>query len=322
MSSVMGTVRFRNRGLANGAAAVFLSLLITSSMSAGQPADGLFGEAGRIQLSPMSATAVNGVELGGPFSITYSPSAAYDLKAGSICNHGSQSQTGILRVELWAFSQPYTGGAVSGYRLTNANVMSGLEQNQCYSNYDSSTAYPGTNPTPPSGTYYPVLFLSEYESASTNDGFVYDDYALVPSTVSVSNGVITVGAAPRGCTPDSQTLCIDDRPGDQRFQIRASFHTAQGTGQSGIAHPIGLSTLGVNQGGLLWFFSANNPEVVIKVVNGCTLNSRYWVFASAGTNVGVNMTVTDTQTSAVKTYTNPDLTAWAPIQDTAAFPCQ
>lgn len=322
MSSVMGTVRFRNRGVASTVAAVILSLLIASRMSAGEPANGrLVGEAARSPLSTMSATAVNGMELGGPFSVTYSPSADYDLKAGSICNHGSQPFSATLRVELWAFSQPYTGGAVSGgYRLTNANVMTGLAQNQCYSNYDSLTAYPST--TPPSGTYYPVLFLSEYENASGNDGFVYDDYALVPSTVSVSNGVITVGAAPTGCTADSQTLCIDDRPGDQRFQIRATFHTAQGTGQSGIAHPIGLSTLGVNQGGLLWFFSANNPEVVIKVVNGCTLNSRYWVFASAGTNVGVNMTVTDTQTSAVKTYTNPDLQAWAPIQDTAAFPCQ
>lgn len=271
--------------------------------------------------APSALASASGVELGGPFSVTYSTSADYDLKAGSICNHGTQSQTGILRVELWAFSQPYTGGAVSGYRLSNANVMTGLEQNQCYSNYDSATAYPGTNPTPPSGTYYPVLFLSEYKNASGNDGFVYDDYAQVPSTVSVSNGIITIGAAPTGCAPDAQTLCIDDKAGDRRFQIRAAYSTSQGGGQSGNGRTIPLSTLGVNQGGLLWFFSASNPEIMIKVLDGCAANSRHWVFASAGTNVGVTMTVTDTKTSAMKTYTNADLQAWAPIQDTAAFPC-
>ena len=35
------------------------------------------------------------------------------------------------------------------------------------------------------------------------------------------------------------------------------------------------------------------------------------------------MTVTDMQTGAVRTYTNPQGTAFLPIQDTAAFPaCQ
>ena len=37
--------------------------------------------------------------------------------------------------------------------------------------------------------------------------------------------------------------------------------------------------------------------------------------------VNVVVTVTGTQTGAVKTYTNPQGTAFQPIQDTAAFVC-
>jgi hypothetical protein len=61
--------------------------------------------------------------------------------------------------------------------------------------------------------------------------------------------------------------------------------------------------------------------MVVKAVAGCPLNDRYWVFAGGLTNVNVVMTVTDTQTGAVKTYINPQGTAFAPIQDTSAFTC-
>jgi len=56
-----------------------------------------------------------------------------------------------------------------------------------------------------------------------------------------------------------------------------------------------------------------------KVLNGCGLNQRYWTFAGGLTDVNVILTVTDTQTGAVKIYTNPQGTAFRPIQDTGAF---
>ena len=59
--------------------------------------------------------------------------------------------------------------------------------------------------------------------------------------------------------------------------------------------------------------------MVIKVLNGCGLNLRYWTFAGGLTDVNVVMTVTDTQTGAVKTYTNPQGAPFQPIQDTDAF---
>ena len=70
-----------------------------------------------------------------------------------------------------------------------------------------------------------------------------------------------------------------------------------------------------------WFFSSNNVEMVVKAVNGCGFNTRYWVFAGGLTNVNVVMTVTDTHTGAVRNYVNGQGTPFQPNQDTGAFVC-
>jgi hypothetical protein len=124
-----------------------------------------------------------------------------------------------------------------------------------------------------------------------------------------------------GCVASATTLCIDDIVGDHRFAVTASYKTSQDNGQSGSGEAIPLSSLGVTRGGLLWFFSADNPELLIKVINACSLNQRYWVFFSALTNVGFTLTVIDTITGDQKIYTNKDLTTAAPVQDTNALPC-
>ena len=123
------------------------------------------------------------------------------------------------------------------------------------------------------------------------------------------------------CVPDTTTLCIDDQPGDARFEIKVSYHTSQSGGLSGDGKAIPLTTLGVVHGGLFWFFGADNPEMLVKVINACAVNQSFWVFYSAGTNVGLTVTVTDTRTGQARTYLNHDLTPAAPVQDTQAFPC-
>jgi hypothetical protein len=68
-----------------------------------------------------------------------------------------------------------------------------------------------------------------------------------------------------------------------------------------------------------WFFNAANVEVVVKVLDGCSLNGSYWVFAAGLTDVDVMLAVTDTQTGLTKTYANPSGTKFRPIQDTSAL---
>ena len=71
--------------------------------------------------------------------------------------------------------------------------------------------------------------------------------------------------------------------------------------------------------GYFWFFDPTNVEVVTKVLNGCSVDSHYWVFSSGLTNVGVTLTYTDTASGARKSYSNAVGDAFEPVQDTSAF---
>jgi streptogramin lyase len=115
------------------------------------------------------------------------------------------------------------------------------------------------------------------------------------------------------CTTDARTLCLNGG----RFQVRAEWQVpSQGSSGHGNAVPLTGDT------GTFWFFQASSIEVIVKVLDGCSENGHAWVFAAGLTNVGVTLTVTDTQTDEFRTYTNPADTAFQPIQDTTAFaPC-
>jgi virginiamycin B lyase len=134
---------------------------------------------------------------------------------------------------------------------------------------------------------------------------------------------MTLGGTPitGPCNPSDTILCIDDAPGDRRFQVEIEYETEQAGGMSGHGRAVPLSSLGVARGGLFWFFGADNPEIIVKILNGCASNQKYWVFISGGTNVGMIITVSDTVTGEVHTYYNRDLTPFAPVQDTRALSC-
>jgi hypothetical protein len=134
-------------------------------------------------------------------------------------------------------------------------------------------------------------------------------------------GIRAQFAQASGCIANSTTLCIDQNPGDGRFMIQVSYHTSQGGGLSGSGNAIPLSSLGVTEGGLFWFFGASNPEMLIKIIDGCGLNSHFWVFYAATTNVGFTVTVTDSVTGHHAVYSNPDKNAAPPKQDTSALAC-
>ena len=77
----------------------------------------------------------------------------------------------------------------------------------------------------------------------------------------------------------------------------------------------------LKKGGLLWYFDAANPEVLVKVLNGCGINDRFWVYMAATTNVGFVVTITDTQTGVFHNYQNTDGVVAAPVQDVNGLDC-
>jgi len=100
-----------------------------------------------------------------------------------------------------------------------------------------------------------------------------------------------------------------------RFKIDSRWQTKDGA--SGSATVVRLSP----DSGYLWFFSATNAEAMFKVIDACSFNNSFWIYAGGLTDVQTVITVTDSLTGRVKTYTNPQGTAFKPIQDTSAFPC-
>ncbi len=62
--------------------------------------------------------------------------------------------------------------------------------------------------------------------------------------------------------------------------------------------------------------------MLVKVLDGCPSTGFFWVFVSAGTNVGAELFVADTVTGAVALFHNPDLGPYPAIQNVLALPCQ
>ena len=63
-----------------------------------------------------------------------------------------------------------------------------------------------------------------------------------------------------------------------------------------------------------------NWEVLIKVLDGCSLNGHVWVFGASTTNLGYLIHVTDTVTGTFKEYRNEPGRPAPAITDPTVFP--
>lgn len=111
------------------------------------------------------------------------------------------------------------------------------------------------------------------------------------------------------CSADAEVLCL---LGD-RFRIEIDWLRPNGTSGKGQAVPF------TDRAGLFYFFNEANLEMLIKMINACSFNNRFWIFYAATTNVEFTVTVTDTKTGMRNEYFNPLGQAAFPIQDTSAF---
>jgi plastocyanin len=112
------------------------------------------------------------------------------------------------------------------------------------------------------------------------------------------------------CVADDVTLCLN---GEGRYRVGVAWDTGTSSGAGrtfDIAQP---------DSGLFYFFQESNIELLVKVLDGCGINDRYWVFFAATTDVEFVLTVTDTETGASKVYTNPLGQAANAVTDTQAF---
>ena len=61
---------------------------------------------------------------------------------------------------------------------------------------------------------------------------------------------------------------------------------------------------------------------MLKVLNACALNDRYWLYATGLTDVEVELEVADPVTQRRHVTTSPLGKAFQPIADNQAFACE
>ena len=110
-------------------------------------------------------------------------------------------------------------------------------------------------------------------------------------------GFLTFPAGPHCTSSTVAALCLQSR-----FLITTKWRTnpAPGTPTDGN----GSVVVAGSNSGIFWFFSSDNWEVMVKAINGCGLNSRYWIFSAATTNVFYRMEVLDVKAGVQKIFFN------------------
>lgn len=140
---------------------------------------------------------------------------------------------------------------------------------------------------------------ASWPDASMADGFLF----LV--------GKSRPAVAPAACVSSATTLCLG---GGNRFRVEVSW---EGSGLSGTGKVVPGATA---NSGVFSFANAANWELMVKVVNACNRNSRYWVYFAAMTDIHYVLTVTDTLTAQVKRYESPAGRLSPATIDMDAFP--
>ena len=128
-----------------------------------------------------------------------------------------------------------------------------------------------------------------------------------PSLIRILVALLAIGygatAAASGCLGEPDVLCLRDG----RFRVHARWSVpGSGTGVA-TAHELTGET------GAFSFFRPGNLELVVKVLDGCTLNQRFWVFVAGLTNVGATLTVEDTVTGDAWSADHPPGPAFPPL---------
>jgi hypothetical protein len=132
----------------------------------------------------------------------------------------------------------------------------------------------------------------------TPDGtFAYSADGLVPNTLP--------------CVPSPTAACLYNR-----FKIEITYDATPNNG-TGPANVVLESTASVK----FTFFDPTVIEMILKVLDACALNNKWWVFGGGLTNVGVAIKVTDTATGAFQRYNSTKGQLFQTFADTSAFSC-
>jgi len=151
---------------------------IAAAMIRGWFATGMF-----VALTLVSAAHATPITISG--TIRYSaPTDTVSLHVDRVDNDSQTDSSGTLRLELWAFATPYSGGDAFGFRLAACTIGT-LPAFTYVENVDCSAAHIA----PPNGTWIFTVFVTEYTAGPENDGFDPRDWVNFPNPVVVDGAV-------------------------------------------------------------------------------------------------------------------------------------
>lgn len=117
------------------------------------------------------------------------------------------------------------------------------------------------------------------------------------------------------CVSTTTSLCLLEG----RFSARLRWNDGTGFRDAYVAAP--KTDGSSSSAGLFYFYplDPSNWEVLVKMVDGCANNSRYWLLVSASTGFGWELTVRDEVSGSSRVFTHPLDGQASGISDFGAF---
>ncbi len=185
------------------------------------------------------------------------------------------------------------GTAVGPFRMNDVSVVPAM--GDPFDLYDVAP-----NALPKAGWNY-NLVINDSSLGVHNPSFVGD-------VIEGARQALLSGAEP--CVESPTSICLNGG----RFQVSVTWQAP--------GFPLDnafVSNLRTDESGIFYFVNPNNLEFLLKVLDGCDITNHFWVFFAATTNVEFTVTVTDTQETMTRTYTNPFGQPANAVTDTEAF---
>ncbi len=114
-----------------------------------------------------------------------------------------------------------------------------------------------------------------------------------------------------GCVDSTTVMCLQDG----RYEATLEWTKSDGeVGTARVARPR------TRDSGLFYFFSYNNWEVLLKVLDGCAVNGHHWVYAASATDLGLKLVVRDTVSGQERMWTKDPGRPAPAITASGAFP--
>lgn len=158
---------------------------------------------------------------------------------------------------------------------------------------------------PPGSSFQTITDTSALNGCGSASGL---DQPTSMRTTSMATTPVASSTAVDPCAAEPDVLCL----ADGRFRIRAHWRSSDSQGD-------GLGASLSDASGTFWFFDENNVELLVKVLDGCAINDRYWIFAAGLTDLEVTLEIDDTVGLETRSYSRPLGEPFEPVIDTNAL---